>query len=314
MTATEINVTSVTKDSPGAGQVTIVGTYTTSTAYTTAPQQVSVGNFPSNTTPWSRYLLLSSDAVFCKRNGATAVSIATDSFAQIAYTLEPTLTFVPTITTEPSAASCVASSTAATFTVAADSEAAKTYQWQYETKPAGTLTSDNTAPSDGDTVTVGGVTYTFKTTLAGVAGQVLINGTADNALLNLIRAINHTGTPGTDYVNSGTTAVVNPLVRADAAVSSHAFTVYYITSGTTGNSSATTETSSHLSWGGATLSGGGTWNSASGTVRGCAFTNGTTVTLTCTPTTTIMSGTNIRCAVTNVAGTTNTDSAVLTIT
>lgn len=57
-----------------------------------------------------------------------------------------------------------------------------------------------TAPSDWDTVTVAWVTFTFKTTLGTTAGQVLINTTADAASLNLERAINGTGTAGTDYI------------------------------------------------------------------------------------------------------------------
>lgn len=84
------------------------------------------------------------------------------------------------------------------------------------------ITSNNTAPSDGDQVSIGGQVYTFKTTLGGVLGQVLINTTADAALLNLSRAINGTGTPGTDYV---TGTPVNTNVTASSAVTSHTITV-----------------------------------------------------------------------------------------
>lgn len=80
-------------------------------------------------------------------------------------------------------------------------------------------------PADGDTVTLGTVTYTFKTALTPTAGQVLINGSLAAAVLNLQRAINHTGTPGTDYANSGVTAVVNPDVSADPAVA-NTFVIY----------------------------------------------------------------------------------------
>ncbi len=45
--------------------------------------------------------------------------------------LERALSYAPKITTQPSAASCVANSTAATFTVVVSSEIAETYQWQY---------------------------------------------------------------------------------------------------------------------------------------------------------------------------------------
>lgn len=116
----------------------------------------------------------------------------------------------------------------------------------------GTLTSDATAPSDGDTVTIGTKVYTYKTTLTPTEGQVLINGGADPALLNLIRAINHSGTPGTDYF----VAAANTQVTAATSVTSHAFAVTAIVAGTAANSIATTETSSHLSWGATTLTGG----------------------------------------------------------
>lgn len=104
-----------------------------------------------------------------------------------------------------------------------------------QTKATATLTSNNTAPSDGDTVMIGGLTYTFKTALAAGAGQVLIAGSADAALLNLIRAINHTGTPGTDYVNSGITAVAHPTVSAASSVTAHAFAITALTAGAAGN-------------------------------------------------------------------------------
>lgn len=57
-----------------------------------------------------------------------------------------------------------------------------------------------TAPSDWDTVSIAWITFTFKTALTPTAWEVLINTTADAASLNLERAINGTGTAGTDYV------------------------------------------------------------------------------------------------------------------
>lgn len=57
-----------------------------------------------------------------------------------------------------------------------------------------------TQPTDGDTVTINSVVFTFKTALTPTAGQVLIGGSADAARANLTAAINATGTPGTDYV------------------------------------------------------------------------------------------------------------------
>src|SRR5271165_3716078 len=122
-----------------------------------------------------------------------------------------------------------------------------------------TITSTGVAPTDGDTVTIGAVTYTFKTTLTPAAGEVLINSTAAAALLNLTRAINHTGTAGTDYANSGVTAVANPSVIADAAVTANTyFQVYDLTANATGTALATAAVT--LSWSGTATGGGKTGN------------------------------------------------------
>ena len=52
------------------------------------------------------------------------------------------------------------------------------------------LLSMATQPTDGDTVTIGGVVFTFKTTLGSTAGNVLIGGSADAARANLVALIN----------------------------------------------------------------------------------------------------------------------------
>lgn len=120
----------------------------------------------------------------------------------------------------------------------------------------GTLTSNNTNVSNDVTVTIGSTVYTFKTTLGTTTGNVLIGADADASLLNLIRAINFSGTPGTDYVGSA----ANSQVSAATSVTSHAFAVTALTSGTGANSIATTETAAGaiLAWGASTLTGGTT--------------------------------------------------------
>jgi hypothetical protein len=55
-----------------------------------------------------------------------------------------------------------------------------------------------TQPTDGDTVTINGVTFTFKTTLGSTAGNVLIGGSASAANTNLAALIN---TPQTTTAN-----------------------------------------------------------------------------------------------------------------
>lgn len=135
-------------------------------------------------------------------------------------------------------------------------------------KATQTLTSDATAPSDGDTVVIGSKTYTFKTALTPTEGEVLIGGSAAAALDNLKSAINHTGTPDTDYkcaaantqvlatTNTNTTQVIEALVAGTAA-----------------NAIATTETSDHLAWGAATMAGGvnGTTGAANETCADASY-------------------------------------------
>lgn len=116
----------------------------------------------------------------------------------------------------------------------------------------GTLTSDNTNVADAATVTIGSEVYTFKTALTPTEGEVLIGADADASLLNLIRAINHSGTPGTDYSN----ATADANVTAATSVTSHAFLVTAKIPGAGANSLATLESSTHLSWGGSTLASG----------------------------------------------------------
>lgn len=92
-----------------------------------------------------------------------------------------------------------------------------------------TLTSTGTIPNDNDFVRIGDYKYIFKTTLdttnlyLNLSGetygvQVLINGSAANALTNLKKAILANGTPATDYT-SLTTLVANPKVNATTITS-----------------------------------------------------------------------------------------------
>lgn len=120
------------------------------------------------------------------------------------------------------------------------------------TSATGTLTSDTTAPGDGDTVTIGTTVYTFKLVLTGAAYEVLIGASAAAALDNLKSAVNGTAGAGTTY---GTGTVAHPTV---AAVTNTNTTQLFVarTGGTAGNSIATTETSAHLSFGATTLASG----------------------------------------------------------
>lgn len=63
-------------------------------------------------------------------------------------------------------------------------------------------------PTDGDTVTIGGVVFTFRTTLGSTPGAVLISGSAANSATNLKALINAPST---------TTSLGIALAPADAA-------------------------------------------------------------------------------------------------
>jgi len=203
---------------------------------------------------------------------------------------------------------------AATFTVVAVSEdSGQTYQWQFEdatVKALGLLTSNTVAPADGDTVRVGDTTYTFKTALTSpaVANEVLIGASAAIALDNLKSAVNATAGAGTTY---GTGTVAN--AQATATTNTDTTQLFEaLVAGEAANAYVTTKDSINLKWGAPTLVNGG-WASATGTINGCVYTNDTTATLTCTPTTTGQTGKAHRCAVTNASGTTGSDEATLTI-
>lgn len=139
----------------------------------------------------------------------------------------------------------------------------KTYTFKTaltEAKATGTATTDNTNAADASTLTLGSVVYTFQNTLtAGSANavHVKIGGSADATLLNLARAINNSGgTPGTDYDTTGTAA--HSIVASATSVTSHAILITAKLIGTQGNiaSTSTTSPNSHITFGGALLTGG----------------------------------------------------------
>jgi len=80
------------------------------------------------------------------------------------------------------------------------------------------LTGDATlslgqTPTDADTVVIGGVVFTFNTTLTTTPGSVLISGSAANANTNLALLIN---TPGTSTTFGTALSSANQLVLQDA--------------------------------------------------------------------------------------------------
>lgn len=121
-------------------------------------------------------------------------------------------------------------------------------------KAVGTLTGDGTVVSDGDTVTIGSKVYTFQATLTNVDGHVhIVSGNASATLTNLFHAINNSGgTSGTDYA-AATTANTDVVATNPSGTTVVATA---INAGSASNAVATTEASTHLSWGATTLTGG----------------------------------------------------------
>lgn len=74
------------------------------------------------------------------------------------------------------------------------------------------LLSMVTQPTDGDTVVIQGVTFTFKTVLGVTAGNVLIGGSADAARANLAALIN---APGTTTAQGVALSAADQLIIAD---------------------------------------------------------------------------------------------------
>lgn len=115
-------------------------------------------------------------------------------------------------------------------------------------------------PNDGDTFTIHGTvnkTYTYKTTLTPTEGQILIGGSLANAIQNAVDAINHTGTPGTQYdcaaANADVSFVLSTLVANEIVA-----TALVINVGTAGNAVTTTASSGgRFVWGAGTLLGAG---------------------------------------------------------
>lgn len=109
-------------------------------------------------------------------------------------------------------------------------------------------------PSDGDTVTIGSTVYSFESGALDAPYKVDIGGDAEASLLNLVHAINGTGTPGTNYA---TGTVLHPDVTA-AEGTGDSIDVTAKVKGYKGNSIALAESSSNLAWdsGATALSGG----------------------------------------------------------
>jgi hypothetical protein len=102
-----------------------------------------------------------------------------------------------------------------------------------EVYASATCTSNNTQVTANDTVTLGSITYKFVGTLTGVANEVLLQTDADTSLTHLASAINGTTGAGTTY---GTGTVANTAATSSATPTSHVLTFTAVALGTAGNS------------------------------------------------------------------------------
>jgi hypothetical protein len=119
-------------------------------------------------------------------------------------------------------------------------------------KATGVLTSSGVF-QDGETVTIEGHTYTFKTALvAGTPDEVLIGANAAASLDNFKSAVNGTAGEGSTY---GTGTVAHDLVTATTN-SATAQTVEAKRIGTYANAYATTETCDNVAWGAVVMESG----------------------------------------------------------
>lgn len=132
--------------------------------------------------------------------------------------------------------------------------------YQNETFARGELLATG-AIANNDVVELGGVYYQWTNgsvdggTPAGTSAHPWrVAHTADNRqnLLNLLQAINDTGTAGTTY----STALTPNLAARALSSTADALFVEAIAAGASGNAITTTETGANIAWGAGTLTGG----------------------------------------------------------
>ena len=123
-----------------------------------------------------------------------------------------------------------------------------------------------TQPSDGDTFTINGLTFTFKTTLGTTAGNILIGGSAATAQTNLIAALAAPFTTTANYYTQ-TNNVTNQNKLANITCTAFASNLATIYQGGIGSLLVTIgqNTAANV-WGGSIVSGTQYGGVTSGTV------------------------------------------------
>lgn len=176
----------------------------------------------------------------------------------------PGVDFSDTLTTPNVTVSSVGDATTLTLTARVEGAAGNAITTVVQQKAVGIFKITAGGIANNETVTVGTKTgpapavYTFKTAPPANPFEVLIGGTLDQSINNLLAALTLGAGAGTLY-GTGTTA--NLDVVATAIVGDpNALLATAITAGTAGNSVATTETCAHATWTAATLTGGASGN------------------------------------------------------
>lgn len=114
------------------------------------------------------------------------------------------------------------------------------------------LTSDGTNPTSGNTLTIDGDVYVFRSSLTFVGKEIKLGGTAAITLDRIKEAVNYTGSPGVNYNVAGP----HPTVRATTNTNTTQVLAARV-AGVEGNSIHVSEASSHLSLPTSQLTGGG---------------------------------------------------------
>jgi flagellar hook-basal body protein len=128
---------------------------------------------------------------------------------------------------------------------------------------AGTLTVPQPLPAAGQTVSIGGTTYTFEPTITSqsAAGSVLIGADAASTLANLANAINLGSGAGTTYASS---TGANGTVTATGSTAT-TLNLQALNAGQAGNSDSTSTNWTGQSFASGDLSGGVTVQTATAT-------------------------------------------------
>lgn len=117
--------------------------------------------------------------------------------------------------------------------------------------PAEGTVSFSANPADGDSLTLGETTYTFKETLAA-ANDIKLGASLNDTIATLVRVVNGSGAAGTDYF-AGTTT---PNASVSAMASGNVVDLIAKQGGIAGNSIALGSSGSAITLSGANMSGG----------------------------------------------------------